>query len=310
MRLAASYATAEEAFRASRSGRNLINHGPELEADIPYCARESVLDVVPRLAGHARRRGRDRTGRMIVNRDERRGRATSFASVADAYERGRPEYPDDAVRWLVGDEPADVVDLGAGTGKLTRRLVALGHRVIAVEPLDGDARAPPPAPFRRPVPLTGSAEQIPLPDASADVVACAQAFHWFDQRAALREMARVLRPGGRVALVWNTRDSREPWTAALSEAIGNETVESRDAESPIIESGLFGTVEQAAFPFVQRLGREELLDLVRSRSYCAVMAPEEREQVLARVAELYESHAGADGIDLPYVTECFRAAVR
>lgn len=246
---------------------------------------------------------------MIVNRDERRGRATSFASVADAYERGRPEYPDDAVRWLVGDEPADVVDLGAGTGKLTRRLVALGHRVIAVEPLEEMLER-----LRLAVPaaraLTGSAEQIPLPDASADVVACAQAFHWFDQRAALREMARVLRPGGRVALVWNTRDSREPWTAALSEAIGNETVESRDAESPIIESGLFGTVEQAAFPFVQRLGREELLDLVRSRSYCAVMAPEEREQVLARVAELYESHAGADGIDLPYVTECFRAAVR
>ena len=191
---------------------------------------------------------------MIVNRDERRGRASSFASVADAYERARPEYPDDAVRWLVGDEPADVVDLGAGTGKLTRRLVALGHRVTAVEPLAEmlehlrlaapEARA-----------VTGSAEQIPLPDASADVVVSAQAFHWFDHQAALPEMARILRPGGRVALVWNTRDSREPWTAALSEAIGNETVESRDAEEPIVASGLFEPVEQASFPFSQRLGR-------------------------------------------------------
>ena len=203
---------AEEAFRQSRSGRNLINNGPELEADIPYCARESVLDVVPRLTGMHGVAAEIAARVVIVNRDERRGRATSFAAVADAYERARPEYPADAVRWLTGDEPADVVDLGAGTGKLTRGLVALGHRVTAVEPLPEMLEH-----LRRAVPaataVTGSAEQIPLPDGSADVVACAQAFHWFDQQAALREIARVLRPGGRIALVWNTRDDREPWTA-------------------------------------------------------------------------------------------------
>jgi SAM-dependent methyltransferase len=243
---------------------------------------------------------------VIVHRDERRGLATSFGAVADAYERARPEYPAAAVRWLAGAEPADVVDLGAGTGKLTRGLVALGHRVTAVEPLaEMLERLRRAVPAARPV--AGSAEQIPLPDASVDVVACAQAFHWFDQQAALREIARVLRPGGRVALVWNTRDSRVSWTAVLSATIGSETVESRDAEDPIVESGLFGPVEQATFPYVQRLGCEELLDLVRSRSYCAVMAPADREQVLARVAQLYEAHAGVDGIELPYVTECFRA---
>lgn len=246
---------------------------------------------------------------MIVNRDERRGRATSFAAVADAYERARPEYPADAVRWLTGDEPADVVDLGAGTGKLTRGLVALGHRVTAVEPLAEMLEH-----LHRGVPaataVTGSAEQIPLPDGSADVVACAQAFHWFDQQAALREIVRVLRPGGRIALVWNTRDDRVPWTASLSSTIGSETVESRDAEEPIVASGLFGPVEQASFPFVQRLVREELRDLVRSRSYCAVMTPEEREQVLARVDQLYDTHAGPGGVDLPYLTECFRATRR
>ena len=229
---------------------------------------------------------------MIVNRDERRGRATSFASVADAYERARPEYPEDAVRWLTGDDPVDVVDLGAGTGKLTRGLVAIGHRVTAIDPLAEMLEH-----LRRAAPgvtaVTGSAEQIPLPDGSTDVVVSAQAFHWFDHQPALREMARVLRPGGRIAVVWNTRDSRKPWTAALSSAIGSETVESRDAVEPIVASGLFGPVEQASFPFVQRLDREQLLDLVRSRSYCAVMPPGDREQVLGRVAELYAAHAGA-----------------
>jgi SAM-dependent methyltransferase len=243
---------------------------------------------------------------VIVNRDERRGRATSFGEVADVYERARPEYPPDAVRWLAGEDAADVVDLGAGTGKLTRGLVALGHRVTAVEPLaemlDHLRRVVPAA-----VAVAGSAESMPLPDESADVVVCAQAFHWFDQPAALAEIARVLRPDGRIGLVWNTRDDREPWTALLSKAIGSETVESKDGKEQIAASGLFAPVEQATFSFVQRLDGETLLDLVRSRSYCVVMAPEERDQVLARVAELYAAHAGPDGIDLPYVTDCFRA---
>src|SRR5262245_57888935 len=147
---------------------------------------------------------------MVVHRDERRGRASSFGEVAEAYERARPGYPDDAVRWLTGAEPCDVVDLGAGTGKLTRSLVGLGHRVIAVEPLPGMLEQ-----LRGAVPrataLSGSAEAIPLADASADVVVCAQSFHWFDHETALPEIARVLRPGGRLALVWNTRDDRDPF---------------------------------------------------------------------------------------------------
>ncbi|MDH5334239.1 MAG: class I SAM-dependent methyltransferase, partial [Thermoleophilia bacterium] len=145
---------------------------------------------------------------MIVHRDERRGRATSFAEVADAYERGRPGYPGEAVAWLVGEPPRDVVDLGAGTGKLTRSLVAAGHRVTAVEPLpEMLERLRVAAPEAAAVP--GTAEAIPLPDASADVVVSAQAFHWFDHDAALPESVRVLRPGGWLALVWNIRDDRE-----------------------------------------------------------------------------------------------------
>jgi SAM-dependent methyltransferase len=244
---------------------------------------------------------------MIVNRDEHRGRATSFAAVADAYERSRPGYPEDAVRWLVGDEPRDIVDLGAGTGKLTRSLVALGHRVIAVEPLPEMiahlCTAVPAATV-----VEGGAEAIPLAAGSADIVTAAQAFHWFDHGPALSEIARVLRPGGWVALVWNTRDEREPWVAQLSEeAIGREMVEERDAVTPVEESGLFQAVERALFPHVQRLDRQRLVDLVLSRSYCAVLTPEEREPVLDRVERIFDEHAVEGMLELPYVTECFRA---
>lgn len=245
---------------------------------------------------------------MIVNRDdEARGPASSFALVAEAYERGRPGYPDEAVRWLVGEEPLDVVDIGAGTGKLTRSLVALGHRVTAIEPLPEMLEllvAAAPGAFD----LLGSAEVIPIPDASADVVTSAQAFHWFDYAVALPEIARVLRPGGRLALVWNRRDDREPWVATMSEVIGSETLDRGDVEEPIEGSGLFGPVETARFEWVQRLDRATLRDLVLSRSYCAVKAPAEREAVLSEVDRLFAEHSSEGEIGLPYVTECHRAA--
>ena len=247
---------------------------------------------------------------MIVNRDPNaRGPYTVFAEVAGAYERGRPGYPEEAVRWLAGDEHADVVDLGAGTGKLTRVLVALGHRVSAIEPLPEmlellPAAAPGASAF------LGNAEVIPLPDASADVVTCAQSFHWFNHPVALPEIARVLRPGGRLALVWNTRDDGEPWVARLSEIIGNERVGENDAARPIDESGLFGPVESAVFHFEQHLDRELLLQLVLSRSYCAKLPRAEREPTLSLVGRVYDELAGPDGVHLPYVTECFRTQRR
>ena len=247
---------------------------------------------------------------MIVNRDPNaRGPYTAFAEVAGAYERGRPGYPEDAVRWLVGDEPRDVVDLGAGTGKLTRALVALGHRVTAIEPLPEMLEQLPaaaPGAFA----ILGSAEIIPLPDAHADVVTCAQSFHWFDHRVALPEIARVLRPRGRLALVWNTRDEEEPWVAKLSALIGNEAVGENDSNTPIDASGLFEPVETAVFRFEQLLDRETLLDLVLSRSYCAKLPQAERAPILEAVSELYDETAGPDGLRLPYLSECFRAKRR
>jgi ubiquinone/menaquinone biosynthesis C-methylase UbiE len=244
---------------------------------------------------------------VIVNRDPfARGPHTAFAEVAGAYERGRPGYPDEAVRWLAGDEPRDVVDLGAGTGKLTRALVALGHRVTAIEPLPEMLEhllEVAPGAFA----LLGNAEVIPLPDAHADVVTCAQSFHWFDHSLALPEISRVLRPGGRLALVWNSRDDRDPWMARLSALIGNETVQETDVFPVLGESGLFGQVETAEFTLEQRLDRASLLDLVLSRSYCAKLEPEDREPLLEAVAKLYDETADADGVRLPYVTNCFRA---
>jgi SAM-dependent methyltransferase len=247
---------------------------------------------------------------VIVNRDEpSRGPASSFAKVADAYERGRPGYPDEAVRWLVGDEPRDVVDLGAGTGKLTRSLVALGQRVTAIEPLaEMLEHIPEAAPGA--AAILGNAEVIPLPDAYADVVTAAQAFHWFDHAVALPEIARVLRPRGRLALVWNTRDDREAWVAELSATIGSETIEHGDAEQPIAASGLFEPVEREEFSWSQRLDRAGLRDLVLSRSYCAAREPAEREEILERVGAIFDDHASAGEIELPYVTECYRATKR
>jgi SAM-dependent methyltransferase len=243
---------------------------------------------------------------VTVDRDPRvRGPYTVFREVADAYERGRPGYPEDAARWLAGAEPRDVVDLGAGTGKLTRTLLDLGHRVTAVEPLE-EMRSALAAAVPGVLALPGSAEAIPLPDATADVVTCAQAFHWFDHAKALPEIARVLRPGGRLALVWNSRDDRDPWMAGLSAIIGNEPVDEDDLV-PIRASVLFGPVETAEFRFEQALDRDGLLDLVNSRSYCAKLTAADREPILAEVARLYDETAGADGVRLAYVTVCFRA---
>ena len=238
--------------------------------------------------------------------DLRRARATSFDRVAAAYERSRPGYPVAAVEWLAGSEPCDVVDLGAGTGKLTASLVVAGHRVVAVEPLP-EMRAQ----LEHAVPgvraVAGSAEAMPLLAASTDVVTVAQAFHWFDHGPALREIARVLRPGGRVALVWNVRDETETWVQEMNEVMVGRTGVDRGAGQPIAASGLFGRVEHAVFRHGQELDREALRELALSRSYCAVMPDSERRPVLERVDALFDRHAQGGTIRLPYLTECFRA---
>lgn len=238
--------------------------------------------------------------------DSRAVRASSFARAADLYERARPGYPDDAVRWLAGAAPRDVVDLGAGTGKLTAALVALGHHVTAVEPLaEMRARLEERLPGVRS--LAGSAESLPLSDASADVVTVAQAFHWFDHGPALAEIARVLRPGGVLAIAWNVRDEREEWVARLSEVIGAEHMGPARVEEALRVGGRFAPPEHAVFAHATPLDRDGLRDLVRSRSHFIVRDDAERAAILARIDALFDESAGPDGLALPYVVECYCA---
>lgn len=235
-------------------------------------------------------------------------RAEIFGEVAEVYERTRPGYPVDAVRWLTGDEPTRVLELGAGTGKLTAALVAAHHRVTPTDPsrpmLDR---------LRRQLKVRGvvqaRAEAIPVHAGAVDVVIAGQAFHWFDHERALPEIARVLRPGGTLALVWNLRDESVPWVRRLGRLIGSERPDD-DAVEILERSGLFEGIETKTFRHWQEVGRDSLIGLVESRSYVAAMAERERTTLLKRVGELYDEYGrGHDGMQLPYVTECYRAHV-
>ena len=234
--------------------------------------------------------------------------ARSFGSVAAAYDRGRPSYPREAAVWLVGKDPVTVLELGAGTGKLTAGLVDLGHDVHATDPDSAMLDI-----LRRDLPdvrtSVASAEEIPAADRSVDVVVCAQSFHWFDLDRALPEIARVLRPGGRLALVWNQRDERIPWVRRLGALIGTQE-QLRDPAGPLVQSALFGFVEDATFRFWQTVDRESIQDLVLSRSNIAVLDEPTRAAKLAEVLEFYDDYGrGMDGMQLPYTACCFRAAV-
>jgi ubiquinone/menaquinone biosynthesis C-methylase UbiE len=233
----------------------------------------------------------------------------SFGAVADAYDRARPSYPRDAVSWLVASDFAHVLELGAGTGKLTEQLDALGHRVIATDPLEPMLRHLVRR-LARPRAVLATAEQIPLRSRSVDAVIGAQAFHWFDLDRALPEIARVLRPGGHLGLVWNLRDERIPWVRRLGALIGSAPHES-DPTNALLASHLFGFVERSTYRFWQPLDRPGLHDLVQSRSNVAMMSDPERDSVLRKVDDLYDSYGrGPDGMLMPYVTHCFRAVVR
>ena len=233
--------------------------------------------------------------------------ARGFGAGAAAYESARPGYPDEAIavlRDVLGVDPtATVCDLAAGTGKLTRRLVDLGARVVAVEPVEA-MRTQAQAAVPRAEHVEGTAEEIPLPDASVDVVTVAQAFHWFEAPAALAEVARVLRPGGHLALLWNERDESTAWVAEMSRIIRwhDRTVsryQHTDWAAVVATSGRFTDLEERAFPWEQPITRAVLADRVRSISYIAVMPPAERERLAAEVVALVARRAEPFG--LPYV---------
>jgi len=231
--------------------------------------------------------------------------AHSFGEVADAYDRGRPTYPREAAAWLTADAPVSVLELGAGTGKLTEQLVALGHDVHATDP-DAAMLAKLSAHLPEVRTSQASAEEIPAGDRSYDVVVCAQAFHWFDLDKALPEIARVLKAGGRLSMVWNERDERVPWVRRLGTIIGTQE-QLRQPAAALDGSALFGEAEEAEFRFRQQIDQHTIKDLVLSRSNIATLPPAQREAKIAEVVALYGEYGrGMDGMQLPYAARCFR----
>jgi len=245
-----------------------------------------------------------------------RPEAEGFDRVADRYERGRPEYPAEAVARLVGalrlGPSARVVDLGAGTGKLTRALRLAGLRPIAVEPGAGMR-----AEFVRHFPDVelheGTAESLPFDDASVDAVVCGQSFHWFDVARAAAEIARVLRPSGGLALVWNRRDERVPWVADLTRVLDRRSGAAprvRDAawREPLESSRLFDPLEQEIVEHTQTLTHDVLVDRVLSVSFIALLPPHEQAAVVAEVDTLLATSPATrdrSTIVLPYRTEVY-----
>jgi SAM-dependent methyltransferase len=232
-----------------------------------------------------------------------------FAREAEAYERGRPEYPPAAVAWLAAQlrlgPGRTVLDVGAGTGKLTRALARSGARVIAVEPVAqmrevlvgelADVQA-----------LEGSAEALPLGDQAVDAVAAGQAYHWFDPVLAPAELARVLRPGGRLGLIWNRRDLGQELQreiSQLTEPHRGATPSHADGawRRGLDASGRFELVAQTEVPFEQELDSDGVVDRVGSISFIAALAQKRRSQLLARVREAALRHPQP----LRYITEIY-----
>lgn len=240
--------------------------------------------------------------------------ASAGFAVGERYERARPGYPMDAVAALCGAcgiEPGRrVLDLAAGTGKLTRELVARGADVIAVEPVPGMREQ-----LASSVPdievVDGIAERLPVDDASVDVVTVGQGFHWFDGPAALREIHRVLVPGGAVGLIWNVMDGGIAWVARLQELIHRHRGPNpwyaghtwRAAFTP--ECG-FAVLQQRAFTNVQPVDTDGLVDRVASISFIATLHDEERAGVMAEIRDIVaEQLPGQASFAIPYVTDIF-----
>lgn len=238
----------------------------------------------------------------------KRDAAVGFERAADLYESARPSYPPSVVELVDGDV---VVDVAAGTGKLTRLLARPGRVVIGVEPVDAMRRL---CALHAPV-VAGTAELLPLRSSSVDAVTVGQAFHWFDPDRALREIARVLRPGGLLLLVWNERDGSTTWVDEMSRIThahdpGEATAYvKRDDWTPVLDaSGLFDPVERHRLPFTMLATRQSLVDRALSTSYIASASEAVRDQVArdvaASVAHLDEP------FDFPHVAHVYACRTR
>jgi len=236
-------------------------------------------------------------------------RAHSFGAVAAAYDAGRPAFPAAALHWILGPGRLQILDLGAGTGKLTAVAAALGHDVVAVDPSEEMLS------LCRRIPgvdtMVGAAESIPLAHGSVDAVIVGQAFHWFDHSRALPEIARVLRPHGVLGLLWNNSDTVVPWVRRLHRAImGEDFLAGSDRYDPmptLLQSDLFSLVETTRFRHWHDLDRGGLRQLAQSHSRIAVLTESRREAVLEQIDAIYDGTARPpEPLRMPYFTDCYR----
>ncbi len=242
--------------------------------------------------------------------------SAGFGAQADAYVRGRPDYPQEVTTWL--ERKLDLgpgktaLDLGAGTGKFTRRLLETGATVIAVEPIAA-MRAQLNAVLPQIEVREGSAEALPLADATVDAIVCAQAFHWFATPAALKEMHRVLKPGGALGLIWNIRDESVDWVARLTQVMSRyegdtPRYQSQQWREPFASS-LFSPLEETIFPYVHVGPAEQVIvDRVRSVSFIAALPPDEHQRVVDELRQIIvqtPALAGQPTVTFPYRTMAF-----
>jgi SAM-dependent methyltransferase len=237
-------------------------------------------------------------------------RARSFGLVAEEYERGRPSYPVSAIQWLVGEPPVDVVDLGAGTGKLTATLVAAGHRVVAVEPV-AEMRVILIGQVPEARVVAATAESTGLDASSADAVVAGAAFHWFDRARVFPEIARILRAPGTLGLLGNGFDPSAGWAQRLRAILGGSRL-GRPGHWPEAEElrQWFTDVDERQLPHDEWVDRERLLDLALSRSSVATLPPDERRALLDRISELWDDEPelrGRESVRLPYLTRVRRS---
>jgi SAM-dependent methyltransferase len=250
-----------------------------------------------------------------------RAAARGFARATEAYERGRPGYPPTAVSFLcaeLGIGPGRrILDLAAGTGKLTRLLAPSGAELVAVEPVD-EMRAALAAAVPGASALAGTAESLPLADDSVDAVVAGSAFHWFRGDEALAEIHRVLRPKGRLGLLWNVRDESVPWVAELTAIMephrgGTPGYRSGAWREAFERTQLFSPLEHAEFHHVHALEPTAVEARVASVSFVAALPDDDRARLLARVRELLATDRttrGRDAVELPYRTDVFWCAAR
>ena len=235
-------------------------------------------------------------------------RAASFHDAAERYDAARPDYPAAATAWMVPEEATAVLDLGAGTGKLTAALLAPGRTVHAVDPSSEMLRvlaAKLPAVDAR----VGSGERIPLPDASVDAVTVAQAWHWMEPEAAAAEIERVLRPGGILALVWNNDDDRVDWVRELGGAREAEPrVGPVENERVDVVAG-FEPGEAAGWPWTRRMTRDEFIAYESSVSAFLVASADEQAARIAYLNAVLDRHPEVERsglIEYPVYTLAFR----